>query len=96
MADRSNWQRHQHKGQVGRALKQAGRMIVQWTNPRRTFAEFHVLPINDLKPHVETGSECWCEPKVDKQEHQGWKRKALLITHNSMDGRELIERYGIQ
>ncbi len=28
---------------------------------------FHVLPVNDLKPHVESGPYCWCSPKLERQ-----------------------------
>ena len=26
----------------------------------------HVLPINDLKPHVESGPCCWCNPRLER------------------------------
>lgn len=42
----------------------------------------HVLPINDLRDHDENGAGCWCRPRVEDG----------VIIHNSMDGRELIER----
>lgn len=45
----------------------------------------HVLPINDLKPHSETGTSCECLPKV-KQVEGG-----VIIVHNSWDGREITE-----
>lgn len=42
--------------------------------------DVHVLPINDLKDHIER-SDCWCRP----QEDEG------VIIHNSMDRREEYE-----
>lgn len=46
---------------------------------------YHVLPVNDLKPHVETGTRCHCEPAV-RAEGAG-----LLVIHNAYDGREFYE-----
>lgn len=51
----------------------------------------HVVPVGDLKRHVERGAACWCNPTV--QTFDGGGR---LVTHNSLDGRELIERHGLQ
>jgi len=42
----------------------------------------HVLPINDLHPHVESAL-CDCNPKI--------KEGGRLIIHNSYDGREVFE-----
>ena len=50
--------------------------------------EKHVLPIGDLREHVES-SECWCDPVVE----QG--PMFVMFTHNSADGRELVERHGV-
>jgi hypothetical protein len=41
----------------------------------------HVLPINDVKPHVEAGFYCHCKPRIDGE----------LVIHNSYDGREFYE-----
>lgn len=50
--------------------------------------EKHVLPIDDLREHVES-SECWCQPTV-------WQGPMfVMFTHNSADGRELVERHGV-
>ncbi len=49
---------------------------------------FHVIPRNDLKPHVERGTACWCNPTATKQ------GRRLVIIHHAMDGRELVENYG--
>jgi|GEM_PF-2040449 len=44
--------------------------------------EYHVIPINDLRPHEEEKT-CWCRPTVEE---------GCIVTHNSMDRRELVER----
>lgn len=52
----------------------------------------HVAPRKDLKPHV-TGhgvTECWCQPRIERT------KTYVLVAHNSMDGRELIEAHGVQ
>lgn len=52
-----------------------------------TFADpeiVHVLPIDDLRPHQEIGTDCWCEPEL--------KEDGRLVVHNSADGREFKER----
>lgn len=53
--------------------------------------DVHVVPISDLKAHVEDRS-CWCNPKVTKEPGA----KKAVVSHNSMDGRELVERHGLQ
>lgn len=45
----------------------------------------HVLPINDEREHEELTS-CWCNPQLITDEPE------LIVVHNSMDGRELIEQ----
>ena len=50
----------------------------------------HVVPVGDMKPHVEHGVACWCAPKVERFPEGG-----TLVTHNSLDGRELVERHGV-
>lgn len=45
---------------------------------------YHVLPIDDIKPHEES-STCPCCPKVEILESNG----EMVIIHNSFDGREL-------
>ena len=47
--------------------------------------DFHVLPINDLKPHHDR-RDCWCRP-VEKD--------AGVWIHNSMDRREHTAEKGI-
>lgn len=46
---------------------------------------YHVLPINDIKDHVEQ-STCPCEPEVVVEGGD------LIIAHNSWDGREGLEQ----
>lgn len=50
----------------------------------------HVLPIDDLREHVEQRT-CWCEPVLERA-----KDGVLIVTHNALDGRELVERHGLQ
>lgn len=49
----------------------------------------HVVPVNDLRAHRERGTSCWCDPKLERLD------RGVLVTHNSMDGRELIEKFGL-
>lgn len=52
----------------------------------------HVLPINDLRQHVENGIMCWCEPRIivgDEAEDFA----EYIVVHNSLDGREWHERF---
>lgn len=46
---------------------------------------FHVVPVNDLREHVEDGAGCWCCPRIDE------RVGGTIIVHNSMDGREKYE-----
>jgi hypothetical protein len=50
----------------------------------------HVYPVRDLRRHNLYGVTCWCDPKI---EH--FPNGKLLVTHHSLDGRELIEQHGI-
>lgn len=52
--------------------------------------DVHVLPNNDKKDHEESRL-CWCRPGVSIFT----KRKPALVVHNSLDGRELVERHGL-
>ena len=53
-------------------------------------SDVHVIPVNDLKEHRES-RRCWCKPAVKKG--PGWQ--SALVTHQSADGRELVERHGL-
>lgn len=50
----------------------------------------HVLPIDDLIEHEDTGTECPCgpteRPVKDDNGSVGW-----VVVHHSLDGRELSE-----
>lgn len=50
----------------------------------------HILPIDDLREHVEQRS-CWCGPELSRLADG-----VILVTHNALDGRELVERHGVQ
>lgn len=52
--------------------------------------DIHVIPQNDLREHGES-RHCWCQPRVEQQPKQ-----SAIIVHNSADGRELVERHGLQ
>lgn len=45
----------------------------------------HVIPIDDLKPHIEKGLYCKCNPRIDSYTN------GKIIIHNSWDGREFFE-----
>ncbi len=46
---------------------------------------YHILPINDLRQHLES-IYCFCKPQ----------KNGLLIVHNAFDGRDRIEEYNKQ
>ena len=50
--------------------------------------EIHIVPEHDLQDHQEAQT-CWCQPKCELIE------RSILVVHNSADGRELIERHGV-
>ena len=65
-----------------------------WRNVHRRRDDGHIsridsVPVGDLRRHV-LGDDCWCEPKRRK-----FMRVAIVI-HNAEDGRDLIERHGLQ
>lgn len=47
---------------------------------------YHVTPVNDERPHEETGTLCWCNPTLELVNGN------MLVTHNAADCRELIEQ----
>lgn len=53
-------------------------------------SDVHVMPVDDLREHRES-RRCWCRPVVKK----GPGFASALVTHNSADGRELVERHGV-
>jgi hypothetical protein len=48
-------------------------------------ADFHVVPIGDIKPHIEEGVTCWCKPYRHEE-------APSVVVHNSMDRREEYEQ----
>lgn len=42
----------------------------------------HVLPENDLKDHIEEGSSCPCNPRVEVS------GESFIVIHNAYDGRD--------
>lgn len=46
--------------------------------------EFHLHPVGDLREHVLCEMDCWCAPWTAPD-------TGPLITHNSLDRRELTE-----
>jgi hypothetical protein len=61
----------------------------RWRVRELSDEDIHVLPVNDLRVHLEIRT-CWCKPTF-------WEAPdgELVIMHNSVDGRELIERHGL-
>ncbi len=65
----------------------------QWRNVMRRDADgklvsVHTLPIGDLCRHTQS-ELCWCAPKLDNE------NGCEMWIHNSSDGRELVEKHGV-
>ena len=45
----------------------------------------HVLPVNDIRLHSESGEICHCNPRIDRSNDE------VLVIHNAFDGREMFE-----
>ena len=45
---------------------------------------YHVMPVNDTKPHSESHT-CGCDPAVENEGEN------MVCVHNSYDGREGVE-----
>ena len=45
----------------------------------------HVLPVDDIGLHADSGVHCNCNPTVE------WVEGTALVIHNSFDGRELFD-----
>jgi len=56
---------------------------VMWRADANKGRSSQVWPVDDLKPHVIDGRDCWCHPKYDEQDD--------ILIHNSMDEREKFE-----
>lgn len=54
----------------------------------------HVLPVNDLREHVESET-CWCKPAVEQVSSLVDGKARTIVVHNAADARELIERHGV-
>ncbi len=48
--------------------------------------QMHVVPVNDLREHNTKSKKCWCEPMIEEY------KRGTLVTHNSLDQRELYEQ----
>jgi hypothetical protein len=57
------------------------------------YNDVHVSPIEDLKAHIIDGTRCWCVPTIQPAGRTSGRR---LILHHALDGRDLIERHGLQ
>jgi hypothetical protein len=44
---------------------------------------WHVMPTNDLRPHVSS-PDCWCKPTPDEKEEN-------MFIHHAMDERQKYE-----
>ena len=51
---------------------------------RITECAAHVMPMNDLRPHVAS-PECWCAPAEDEEDES-------IYRHHALDRREAYER----
>ena len=47
---------------------------------------YHIIPLNDLKPHIESGTYCPCAPYIKREPPNE------LVIHNAFDGREFYEQ----
>jgi hypothetical protein len=52
-------------------------------------AVIHTMPVADLREHREH-EQCWCRPRVELVS------RTRLVVHHAADGRELVERHGLQ
>ena len=50
----------------------------------------HVVPLGDLIEHITDGTDCLCGPSIEYL-GEGGDGDAWLISHHSLDGRELEE-----
>jgi len=60
------------------------------TRRSRRRGDLHVEPVADLRPHART-RRCWCHPQVQRVDGV----RTRVVVHHSLDGRELIERHGV-
>lgn len=50
---------------------------------------YHVYPVNDMREHDTDSCDCWCGPRIAMFE------RGQRVIHNAMDGRDLVERHGV-
>lgn len=46
--------------------------------------ETHIIPVEDMRQH-DGNSKCWCNPLIE------FELYGTIVTHNSLDERELYE-----
>ena len=52
----------------------------------------HIYPLNDTKEHGLTGTDCWCEPRIEFKDPMNGEYYATgLVIHNAGDFREVLE-----
>lgn len=59
----------------------------------------HVVPRNDLRAHDTSGrgtkAACWCEPTVAETRDERGYVIGLIHVHHAADGRDLVEKHGV-
>lgn len=70
-----------------------GRCGPAWLCLREDDDEYtvHVIPIDDVVMHDEAGIGCVCGPRLERIDADDGG-DAWLVSHASLDGRELLER----
>lgn len=59
-------------------------------------ADTHITPINDLREHTDA-RDCWCQPRIEiVEDFLDASPARVIVVHTSADGRELVERHGLQ
>jgi hypothetical protein len=66
--------------------KQIWKMMMTKMNQQNKIYS-HVFPLNDLKEHILSGSNCSCNPTIDDNG---------IVIHNSFDRREIWENLMLQ
>jgi len=57
----------------------------------------HIVPIDDLRPHDDSGCACWCQPRIQVVDSEtGDRLQFPIVIHQAADGRELVEQHGLQ
>jgi hypothetical protein len=61
--------------------------------------DLHVIPMRDLRAHDDQTRACWCGPDVitvNEDTGQPFAGGRAVVIHRSADGREHVERHGVQ